>query len=119
MAQVLGSGELHVNALGLKYDANFSPQLTRVAGGIVSQDERASTDRHHERGKNSEHRGLAAAVRPQQSKKFGWPHVERYPFQCGAIVVAVHELAHRYRRWTGEVLLRNGSNCGEGRHGGG
>src|SRR6266446_4035654 len=53
VAQVLGCGELDVDTLGLEDDSDVTSQIVWISGGIESQDEGATRNRDHQRGKNA------------------------------------------------------------------
>src|SRR3954469_16906155 len=74
--QIFGGGEFYVDALGLEDYADLAAKSVGISGGIVAHDDGASPHGQHESRKNTEHRGLAAAVRAEQAKYLGLAHVE-------------------------------------------
>ena len=85
--QVLFRRELDVDALRLKNHADVAAHQRRLARDIVSHDQRAAAGGKHQRRKNAESRGLAAAVGAKQPEDLRRPHIKRYARQCDAIAV--------------------------------
>ncbi len=94
MPEVFVGGELGVNALGLEDDADVAAQRSGLANGVEAGDRGAAGSGDHERGKDAEQSGLAAAVRAEQSEKFGGANVEGDAVEGGAILVAMDEVAN-------------------------
>src|SRR4029079_14446136 len=64
-------------------------------GRIKSHDDGPPAARLHQGGKDAEHRGLAAAIGPQQSEEFGRADIEGYAVQGSASVVTVDKFLNR------------------------
>ena len=94
MPQVLISGELQIDALGLKYHSNLATNSVGIFGGIVAHNHGASPGRQHQCRKNSKKGGFSAAIRSQQSEEFGWPHIEGDTVQRRAVVVTMNYLLY-------------------------
>src|ERR1035437_7625260 len=94
MPEIFIGGELGVDALGLEDDADVAAQGAGLANGVQAGDHGAAGSRNHERGKNSEQSGLAAAVRTEKTEEFGGANVERDAVERDAILVAMHEIAN-------------------------
>ena len=90
MPQVLISGELQIDALGLKYHSNLAANSVGIFGRIVAHNDGASAGRQHQCRKNSKKGGFSAAIRSQQSEEFGWPHIEGDTVQRHAVVVTMN-----------------------------
>ena len=107
--QVLVRGQLRINALGLKHDADLTSQAGRVLRRIASHHQGAAAGRNHQGGENSEQRGLAAAVRAKQAKQFRRAHVERNSIQRRAVLVAMDNVLYGNDRRGGSwVHFRTG-----------
>ena len=92
MPQIFVSGEFGVDTLRLKHDADLAAEAGGILGGIVSHDHGAARGRNHERRKDPEERGLAAAVRPEQAEQFCRTHVEGNAVQRRAVLVAMDQV---------------------------
>src|SRR2546425_7580379 len=116
MAKVFRSRQFQINALRLEYYADFAAQPTWILGGVMPQNCCPSTDRNHQRRKDAEHRGLAAAIRAEQAEKLCRPDIKRDSVQRCPVAIAVHQIAqHDYWR-TSDFLRGLGVNQGGGRH---
>ena len=109
MPEILIGGELGIDTLGLKDDSDASTQSSGLAHGVEAGNRGAAGSRHHERRKNAKQSCLAAAVRPEQTKKLGGANVERDAVEGGAVLVAMDEVANG----------NDGLACGLSRLGGG
>src|ERR1019366_3882070 len=94
MPEVLASGKFQVDAWGLKDDADAAAQGSRLANGVEASNSGIAGGRNHERGKNAEKRGLAAAVGTEQAEEFGGANVEGHSIERGAVGIAVNDVAH-------------------------
>ena len=99
MPQIFRRRQLYVYTLGLEHDTDMTAQFVRIFRGVISENDGTSADWNHQRRKNAKHRGLAAAVRPEQSKQLGMTNVKRNAVQSSVIAIAVHEVL-------------NGNRCG-------
>src|ERR1035441_5484544 len=77
MPEVFVGGEFRIDALGLEDDANVAAQGSGLANGVQARDGGAAGGRDHERGKNAEESGLAAAVRTEETEEFSGVNFER------------------------------------------
>src|ERR1700690_1709099 len=73
MPEVFVGGQLCVDALRLKDDADVPAQCPGLADGVDARDRGAAGSGDHERGKNPEQSRLAPAVRAGPAKEFGGP----------------------------------------------
>ena len=69
MPEIFVGGELGIDALRLEDDADVAAQRSGLANGVEAGDGGAAGGGDHERGKNAEQRGLAAAVRAEQVRR--------------------------------------------------
>lgn len=93
MPEVFVGGELWVNALGLEDDANVAAQGSGLVDGVKAGDRGAAGSGDHERGKNAEESGFAAAVRAEEAEEFGGANVEGDAVERGAVLIAMDETA--------------------------
>jgi hypothetical protein len=94
MPKIFICGEFKIDALRLEDYANLPPQASRFLHRVAAHDGRAPGAGDHQRGKNSKERRLPAAVWTEQPEQLRSPHVERNPVQCGAVLVAMHQVLH-------------------------
>jgi hypothetical protein len=94
MPEIFVGGELGIDALGLEYDADVAAKGSGLADRVEASDHGAAGSRNHERGKNAEESGLAAAVRTEESEEFGGANVERDAVERDAVLVTVHEVVN-------------------------
>src|ERR1019366_265758 len=94
MPEVFVGGEFRIDALGLEDDANVAAQGSGLANGVQARDGGAAGGRDHERGKNAEESGLAAAVRTEETEEFSGVNFERDAVERDAILVAMHQVAN-------------------------
>src|SRR5580704_6062476 len=95
MPEVLVRGELLVDALRLKDHSDLVPQSGWLLRGVATHNGGAAGGGKHQRGKDPEEGGLAAAVRAQQAKQFGGADVERNAVESGTVAVAMHQILDR------------------------
>ena len=87
--QVLGDGQLEVQAPGLKDDAGLLPCPVRFPGHIEALNPGHSASRHHQRRKDAEERGLAAAIGTQQAEDLRRLHGKAQVVERQAIAVVM------------------------------
>src|SRR5271157_1784028 len=98
MPEILGGGQLHVDALGLEDHTDLAAQTVGVAGNIESHDLGSSAYRNHQGGEDAKQRRLSTAIRSQQSEEFGLTHIEGDTVQRGAITITMHDILNRNNR---------------------
>jgi len=76
MHQILSGGEFKIDALRLENDADLAPQTVRILHRVVAENGRTAGYGDHQRRKNSEQGGFAAAVRPQKPEQLCSTDVE-------------------------------------------
>jgi hypothetical protein len=69
MNQILSGCEFKIDALRLENDANLAPQIVGILRRVVAENGRMAGYWDHQRRKNSEQGGFAAAVRPQKPEQ--------------------------------------------------
>jgi hypothetical protein len=94
MPEILGGGQLYVDALGLEDHTDLAAQAVGVAGNIKSHDLGVSTNWNHQSGEDAKQRRLSAAIRSQQSEEFGLTHIEGDTVQRGAITIMMHDISN-------------------------
>ena len=94
MPEVLVGGQLWINALRLKHDADLSSQVGGILRGIAAHDQGAAGGGNHQSRENSEQSSLSAAIGSEQSEQFRRPHVEGNSVQRSAIFVAVNQILY-------------------------
>jgi hypothetical protein len=94
MPKILVGRELEVDALRLKDHADLPPHARRLLRRVAAHDGGAAGGRNHQRGKNPEERGLAAAIRTEQAEQLRRTHVERNSVQSGAVLIAMHQVLY-------------------------
>src|SRR4051794_3610028 len=94
MHQVLCGGELHINALCLRDHAGSAPNLVRLSHGIKAGDACDSAAGNHECAEYAEERGLAAAVRAEQTEDLCRTHIKRDPIERQATSVVMSQRIH-------------------------
>ena len=95
MPQVLRRRKLYVDALGLEDHANLTAHIVRITGDVKSHDGSAPSDRNHQSGEDAKQRRFPAAIRPQQSEKFGAPNIEGHTVQSRAVTIPMHDIFYR------------------------
>ena len=98
--QVFRRSQFQINALGLENDPDLTPQFVGLFGCVKSHDDGAAAACDHEGRKDTEHGGLAAAVRAEQSEEFGVADVERNAVQGSAAVITMDEILNRDYSWS-------------------
>src|SRR5947207_13454218 len=99
MPQVLRRRELQVNALRLKNNSDFPPHAHRISHDIMPHQRGGTVRWQHQRGKDSEERGLAAAVRTKQSENFSRPDVKADTVERSAVAIAMLQTADLNYGW--------------------
>jgi hypothetical protein len=93
-AQILFHRQRLIQALCLEDDARAAPHLGGLARHVVPGHRRRAFGRLHHGRKNPEQRGLAAAVRPQQTENLTRLHFEADARKRQAIPIAVSEILY-------------------------
>src|SRR3982074_1805771 len=94
MPKVFVGGEFGVDALGLEDDADVAAQRSGLADGVEAGDRGTAGGGHHKRRKDAEEGSLAAAVRAEKAEQFSGANVERDALKCGAVLIAMDEIAN-------------------------
>ncbi len=106
--QVLGHGQLEVQAPGLKDDAGLLARPVRFPGDIEALDPGHSATGHHQRRKNAEERRLAAAIGTQQAEDLCRLDGKAQVVERQAIAVVMGEAVefnrHPLRRAAGRIF---------------
>src|SRR6266576_200740 len=106
--EILVGGQFFIDALCLKNYADLAAHCGRILRGIGVCNQGSTGGGNHEGGENSEKRGLAAAIGPQQAEEFGGANVERDVVERRTTVIAVDDVLDR-NDWKGE-RFRFGAN---------
>ena len=104
MPKIFVRGQFGVDALRLKHHADLATETRGLLRRIASHDHGSACGRDHERRKNTEQSGFAAAVRAKQAEQLGRPHFEGNTIQRPAILITMDEIFYgNYRRvsWLG------------------
>src|SRR5882672_12687346 len=115
MPEIFVGGELQIDALCLKYDADLPPQGRGFLRRVAAHDSGAACCRQHQGRKNPEERGLAAAVRAQQAEQLRGAHVERNAVESGPVPVAMYQVLNGNNGLSGrmryfQVSIGDGGN---------
>ncbi len=94
MPQVLVRGQLLVDTLRLKDDANLPAETGRILRCIATHHNGAPAGRDHQRRENPEKRRLPAAIGSDQTKLFRRTHVKRNSIQRSPVLVAVDQVLY-------------------------
>src|ERR1700682_2254748 len=85
--QVLGDGELVVDAKEVRHVSDPAVHLVRLSGDVGAIDRRAPAGRFEERGEYAQRRGLARAVRSDEAEDLTFGHLKRHMVQRGPLAV--------------------------------
>jgi hypothetical protein len=115
MPEIFVGGELGVDALGLENDTDVAAKRSGLANRVEARDHGAAGSRNHEGGKNAEESGFSAAVRTEETEKFGGANFERNAVERDAVLVAMHEVVNGNDGLGGGFGSLSGDGCVDGR----